>query len=116
MRLVHDDQFELKSIDKVYDLVKDIFEDNEEYFHIVPELFIQYFYKNTFIKQRPILEIESELFEITKRLSAKTVAGIKTDKAADLKSRHMTLKMKHFDPPNDSKVNLFKLKYFNNYE
>lgn len=28
VRLVHDDQFDLKNIDKVYDLVKDIFEDN----------------------------------------------------------------------------------------
>lgn len=77
---------------------------------------MQYFYNNVFDKKRPILDIEKELFNITKKLSAKTVAEIKTGDGPDHKGRHMTFKMKHFDPPNNNKVNLFKAAYFNSYE
>lgn len=47
----------MTSIEHIYDLVKKIFEDNEEYFHIVPQLFIQYFYNNVLLKKRPILDV-----------------------------------------------------------
>lgn len=58
MQLVAAEKFEMNSIETIYELVKKIFDDNEEYFHIVPQLFIQYFYKNVFVKKRPILDIE----------------------------------------------------------
>lgn len=55
VRLTYEDQFTLKNIDQVYNLIKDIYGDNEEYFQILPELFVQYFYDNVFGKGRPIL-------------------------------------------------------------
>jgi len=58
VQLVAAEKFEMNSIETIYELVKKIFDDNEEYFHIVPQLFIQYFYKNVFVKKRPILDIE----------------------------------------------------------
>lgn len=77
---------------------------------------MQYFHKNVFEKKRPILDIEKELFSITKRLSAKTVAELKTNDSLDHKGRqNITFKMKHFDPPKNNKVNLFKAAYFNSY-
>lgn len=52
----------MTNIDTIYELVKKIFDDNEEYFHIVPQLFIQYFFKKVFVDKKPILEVEAELF------------------------------------------------------
>ena len=58
VRLVHEDQFELTNIEKVFDLISKIFADNEDYFHILPQLFMQYFYKYAFYKRRQALDIE----------------------------------------------------------
>lgn len=76
---MHVSEFKMDSIEGIYELVKRIFEDNEEYFHIVPQLFIQYFYRQVFINRRSILEVEKELFDITKRLSEKTLTMVQTD-------------------------------------
>lgn len=101
----------------MYDLVKDIYNDNEEYFHIIPQLFIQYFYVNTIQKQRPILEVEKELYAITKKLSEKTVAAIeqKKEKKKNENKKNPTIKMTNFQPEG-KKVNLFKMDYFDSYE
>lgn len=57
MRLSHQDKFELKSIDTIYHLLKKCFESNEEYFHILPQLFIQFFFNNAIKKQRPVADV-----------------------------------------------------------
>jgi hypothetical protein len=57
VRLIQEDKFELLNIDRVYDLVKSLFAENEEYFHIVPQLFTQYFVVQAFQKKRSILDI-----------------------------------------------------------
>ena len=71
VNLIHEDKFELKNIDAIFAAVKHIFSDSEDYFHIIPQIFIQYFWNNAFAKGRPILEIESELFSIVQQLSKK---------------------------------------------
>ena len=80
IKLVKKDEFELNSIDQIYDHIKVLFSDNEEYFHILPQIFMQYFYKNVLVKHRPVLEVEKELMEITKRLSKKTAESLPKDK------------------------------------
>jgi hypothetical protein len=55
----------------VFELIKHVFHDDEEYFHILPQLLIQRFWKSTFAQNRPILDVEGELFAIIKDLSAK---------------------------------------------
>lgn len=100
-------------MDRVFNLIKVVFDDNEEYFHILPQLFMQYFYKSTFEQDVPVLQIEGQLMDITKRLSAKTVEGIKTDSCEASKSKQTVFKMKHFDPPKENKVKIFKAEYFN---
>lgn len=74
--LVGEDRFSLLNVDRVYDLIRVLFMDNEEYFHILPQLFMQYFYDNVLIKHRPVLEVEKELKAITDRLSERTMASL----------------------------------------
>ena len=57
VRLIQEDKFELLNIDRVYDLVKSLFAENEEYFHIVPQLFTQCFVVQAFQKKRSILDV-----------------------------------------------------------
>lgn len=112
INLVHDDQFSLKSIDTIFGLIKHIFTDDEEYFHIIPQLFIQYFWNNTFSLNRPILDIENELLKMIKTISAKESSGQPVGNGAP----SINIKMKNFNPPSDYKVNLFKdTAYFGNY-
>lgn len=61
--------------------------------------------------------MEKELFAITKRLSAKTVADIEQNKDKKVKEnkRNPTLKLTHFNP-DGKKVNLFKMDCFDSYE
>ena len=63
------------------------------------------------IKKRPVLEVEEELMNITKRLSAKTAASLPQDKYGGNKNNNKkaTFKLKHNkNIPNNNKVNLFK--------
>jgi hypothetical protein len=77
VRIIKQDEFELDHVDDIYDKIKVLFADNEEYFHILPQLFMQYFYKSVFVKKRPVLEVEKELMTLAKRLSAKTAESLK---------------------------------------
>lgn len=113
---MYKDKFELNSIDKIYSIVGNIFNDNEEYFQIVPQLFVQYFYKHAFEQNQPFLQIEKELTKITKDLSAKTVAQMNNSEEANRQGRKVEFKMNNFEPPKENKVNLFKPAYFNSYE
>jgi hypothetical protein len=80
---------------------------------------MQYFYDSVLLKHRPVLEVERELMDTIKKLSAKTEAALlnEGDKVAKGHQKHATIKMANFDPPNNNKVNLFtKAKYFESYE
>ena len=61
VQLVYGDQFELKSLPEISDNTRKLFFDNQEYFHILPLLFIQYFWNNATKKNRPIFEVQEEL-------------------------------------------------------
>jgi hypothetical protein len=52
-------------------MIKNAFHDDEEYFHIIPQIFIQYFYNSSFIKKKPILDVEAKLFSIIKDFSSR---------------------------------------------
>lgn len=94
--------------------MKHIFNDDEEYFHIIPQLFIQHFWKSNFTDKKPILDIEAKLQNIIKVFSAKESSGTNINQG---QAYSLNIKMKNFNPPNDFKVNLFKdTAYFNSYE
>ena len=57
VNILHEDQFGLGRAERIFELVKLIFHDDEEYFHIIPQAFIQYFYNSTFREGRPILAV-----------------------------------------------------------
>lgn len=100
-------------INEIFELVKHIFHDDEEYFHIIPQLFIQYFYNGTFNNNRPILELESDLKRIIKDISSRESSG----KTEGGQSYSLNVKMRNFNPPSDFKVNLFKdTAYLSSYE
>lgn len=94
--------------------MKHIFHDDEEYFHIIPQLFIQHFWNSNFIEKKPILDIEARLQNIIKAFSAKESSGSNSSQG---QAYSLNIKMKNFNPTNDFKVNLFKdTAYFNSYE
>ena len=70
------------------------------------------------LKKRPVLEVEEELMNITKRLSAKTASNLTKNKGSSHKNnKKATIKLKnsHGLQPNH-KVNLFKdTKFFGSY-
>lgn len=68
---MEEDKFELKNIDRLFNLIKHIFHDDEEYFHIIPQTFIQYFWNNVFKHNRPILDVEADLQKIIREMSKK---------------------------------------------
>lgn len=115
VRLVHEDKFSLKNIEKVFESIKHLFHEDEAYFHIVPQLFIQYFWNNNIKEGRPILSIEAELTAIIKDISNKeSKAGAPE---SGTKGYSLDVKLKNFDPPKDFKVNLFEeTAYFSSYE
>lgn len=114
VNLVFEDKFALLNIDKVFELVKHIFHDDEEYFHIIPQLFIQHFWNSNFVAKKPILDIEAKLQGIIKAFSAKESPSTNSSQG---QAYSLNIKMKHFNPPNDFKVNLFKdTSYFSSYE
>jgi hypothetical protein len=95
-------------------MIKQGFHDDEESFHIIPQLFIQYFFKNTFEKHKPILKVEEELSAMIKKISQSESGGAS---GAPTQTYKLDIKMKNFNPPNDFQVNLFKdTSFFNNYE
>lgn len=55
---MYNDKFELTTIDQIFNLVKNVFHEDEEYFHIIPQLFIQYFWKHAFKGKESIQNIE----------------------------------------------------------
>ncbi len=76
---------------------------------------MQYFYKNTLTKQKPVLEIEQDLELIIKKMEARAVANVPNDENSEHKSRHTTFTLKHFQPQN-RRINLFRnVKYFTHY-
>ena len=85
----------------------------------MPQIFMQYFYDSVLLKHRPVLEVERELMEVTKKLSARTAEAIlnEEDKEGRGAQKKFTVKMNNFNPPDNNKVNLFtKVKYFDSYE
>jgi hypothetical protein len=74
---VYEDKFELKNIDKVFELVKRLFHESEDYFHIIPQLFIQHFWKSGCIEKWPVLEIEAKLKGIIKAISTRESPDIR---------------------------------------
>ena len=54
LKLLKEDQFELKNIDTIYHLAKKLFAENEEYFHILPQVFAQYAHQSSLQHNRPI--------------------------------------------------------------
>ena len=114
VNLLYEDQFRLKSIARIFELVKQAFHDDEEYFHIIPQAFIQHFYNSTFKENRPILAVEEELSALIRDIS-KSESGATVEDSAPADS--LSVKLKHFDPPSDYKCNLFKnTSFFGSYE
>jgi hypothetical protein len=63
-----------------------------------------------------ILDVEQKLFSIIKDFSSKE-ASLLGPAEGQSPAPSMNYKMKHFDPPKDFKVNLFKdTSYFKDYE
>lgn len=44
-------------IDEIFKLIEKAISFNAEYFHIIPQLFIEYFYDNVLLKHKPTLEV-----------------------------------------------------------
>lgn len=42
---------------EVSKLVKTVFEDNEDYFHIIPQIIARYYYQEAILKGKPVLEV-----------------------------------------------------------
>jgi len=70
--LLAEDKFQLNNIEHIFAQIKSVFTFNEEYFHIYPQILLQYFYENTLLKEISLLEVEHKLMDITKQLSDKT--------------------------------------------
>ena len=77
--------------------MKDLFGENEEYFIIIPNLIINYFANNCLANGRSILDVEAELFEIVKRLEAKTVSEPKNYKLRSHGIRPLNKRVNLFD-------------------
>ena len=45
-----------------------LFETNEDYFHILPQIWLQHFYNEALIGKKPILETEPKLRELIQQL------------------------------------------------
>jgi hypothetical protein len=58
VNLIYEDRFELKRFEEIYDLIKHLFNEEEEYFHIIPQLLVHYFEENAFNKKRPYADVE----------------------------------------------------------
>jgi hypothetical protein len=61
----------LKDIERIYDLIKILAHEEEEYFHIIPLLFIRHFEANIFDKKTPALDSEKNIKRIINDLLAK---------------------------------------------
>lgn len=106
MRLVHKDKFSLKNIENIFASIKHLFHEDEAYFHIIPQLFIQYFWNNNIKEGRPILNIEAELTAIIKDISSKELQTGAPETGT--KGYNLDVKLKNFNPSKDFKVNLFE--------
>lgn len=58
IRLIYEDKFELKNIEQIFEKVKELLAEDEEDFHILPLLLIQYYEVNTIEKKRKAAEVE----------------------------------------------------------
>lgn len=80
MKLLKEDCFKLENVDLIFDLIKTLFASNEEYFHILPLIFIEHFYTHVLQDKKPVLEVEKNLMTITKKLSAITAGNLEEGK------------------------------------
>lgn len=55
--IIFEDKFKLKKIDNIFETVHALFQFDEDYFHIVPQIFCQYFWNQKFVKKKTINEI-----------------------------------------------------------
>lgn len=58
IELLCQDSFQLGSIHKIEELVESIFVDNEDYLHILPQIYLQYFYQQHLQHHWPAAEVE----------------------------------------------------------
>lgn len=117
VNLVHQDEFELNNNERLFTLVKELFAVSEDYFHIIPQLFIQYFWNNSINKKKPVLDIETKLYGMIKKFSEMCTVEEQKPQNAE-KIEKIEIKLTHANPPNNFKVNLFNstTSLFNNYE
>ena len=57
IKLIHSSKFTLKNIDEISEIVKKLFGDNQEYFHIIPLMMTQYFYQQVYLEKRSAEEV-----------------------------------------------------------
>ncbi len=69
VKLISEDKFSLELIDKIFVNVKKAFFKNQEYFQIIPQIFIQYFYRQKLDENKNVLSIQQNLKKIIKSLS-----------------------------------------------
>ena len=114
MKLLSEDKFELKLIEPIYRKVKQIFASNEEYFHIIPQVFIQYFWNKKINEKRPILEVERFLKKTIESLSKLEMSSRAEE---PYEAPVLNFKFSNFDPPSEASVNLFSQNvFFGSYE
>ena len=114
MKLLSEDKFELKLIEPIYRKVKQIFASNEEYFHIIPQVFIQFFWNKKINEKRPILEMERFLKKTIESLSKLEMSSQTEEPYV---APVLNFKFSNFDPPSEASVNLFSQNvFFGSYE
>jgi hypothetical protein len=114
VKLLSEDKFELKLIEPIYRKVKQIFASNEEYFHIIPQVFIQFFWNKKINEKRPILEVERFLKKTIESLSKLEMSSRAEE---PYEAPVLNFKFSNFDPPSEASVNLFSQNvFFGSYE
>jgi hypothetical protein len=114
VKLLSEDKFELKLIEPIYRKVKQIFASNEEYFHIIPQVFIQFFWNKKINEKRPILEVERFLKKTIESLSKLEMSSRAEE---PYEAPVLNFKFANFDPPSEASVNLFSQNvFFGSYE
>jgi hypothetical protein len=55
---LHQDRFTLGNLPATEKLIRTIFSDNEDYFHFLPQIFVEYFCQETLKNHKSVLAVE----------------------------------------------------------
>lgn len=108
IKLLHQHQFHLAPLSDIAELVKTVFADNEDYFHILPQVIATNYYQEAILKGKPVLEVEETVAKVLEEIGSKATEMPPQGDAFYQERSIEEVVFKHFHPDKPLPINILQ--------